>query len=341
MIKIETIATKIAIQGAGIALLPLIINSTVQAADFNFTGPQVVVTNRGSNTLSVIDPVTDMATTINIPFDAMMGELPPDPMYVFQIRRKNQVVVGDRANNRLVFFDQKSYEVTGTVKVGNGIFHMWGAADDSQLWVLNELDKTISVVNPLTPSVISTINIPADLVAEEGRPHDVIVAPLGNYAYVSVLGLSEDHEPGPGCPGCDITSVVLKYSTDTFNEVARTDVGIDPHLGLTNQNNFLYVAAQNSDVVNILDRSDLSLVDSISIEGAHGAAVAGGAGPNGRFFYTTNFPSPDGSNGLFIIDTMTNQLIGSGFETGRSFALTKGTNYVDNLFLAIAKGKKL
>ena len=315
MTKISQKVAKMAIQSAGITLLPLMISSTVQAAVFKKN--QVVVTNRASGTLSVIDPIRDTATTIDIPFEPIIGESPPDPMYVFHIRSTNEVVVGDRANNRLVFFDQVTYQVTGTAPAGNGVFHMWGASDDSQLWVNNENDKTITVINPVNKTRITTIDIPADLAKEEGKPHDVILGPSGEFAYVSVLNLSEDHVPDPECPpGCDVTSVVLQYSTDTFEEVARADVGVDPHFGLTNQNNYLYVAAEQSNLVNVLNRSDLSFVTSIDVPGAHGAGVAGGATPNGRFFYTTNFPSSDGSNGLFIIDTMNNQLIGSDFDTG-------------------------
>ena len=298
-----------------LGFLSLGVSSTVQAASFK--GDRVVVANRESGTLSVIDTVTDAATTIDIP----LGESNPEPMYIFHIRSTNEVAVGDRANNRIVFFDQNSYEVTGTVETGNGVFHMWGSANDTQLWVNNDIDNTITVIDPVNKTVLTTIAIPADLVAEEGRPHDVILDPSGDFAYVSVLGLSEDHTPDPDsdCEGCDITSVLLKYSTQTFDEVDRLDVGVDPHLVLTSQNDLLYVAAQNSDVVTVLAREDLSTIANLTVPGAHGAGIAGGSAPNGRFLYVTNLPSADGSNGLFVIDTVTNEIInGSSFNTGFS-----------------------
>ena len=296
-----------------LSFLSLGVSSIVQAASFQ--GDRVVVANRESGTLSVIDTVTDTATTIDIPF----GELRPEPMYIFHVRSTKEVAVGDRANNRIVFFDQNSYEVTGTVETDNGVFHMWGSPNDTQLWINNDIDNTITVINPVNKNVLTTIAIPADLVAEEGRPHDVILDPSGDFAYVSVLGLSEDHTPVPGseCEGCDITSVLLKYSTQTFEEIDRLDVGVDPHLGLTSQNDLLYVAAQNSDVVTVLAREDFSIVKNLTVPGAHGVGIAGSSAPNGRFFYTTNLPSADGSNGLFVIDTVTNEIIdNSGFNTG-------------------------
>ena len=220
-----------------LSLLSLGVSSTVQAASFK--SDRVVVANRGSGTLSVIDSVTDTATTIDIHFAPQMGELRPEPMYIFPIRSTNEIAVGDRANNRIVFFDRSNYEVTGKINTGNGVFHMQGSPNDTQLWIDNEIDKTITVIDPVNKTLLTTIAIPADLASEEGKPHDFILDPSGDFAYVSVLGLSENHTPGSNCEVCNIAYIILKYSTQTFYEIDRLDVGVDPHLGLTSQNDLL------------------------------------------------------------------------------------------------------
>ena len=65
----------------------------VQAA-----GGSIVVANRNSATLSVIDVESDTATTVNMP----PGANTPQPMYVAYSATYDRVFVGDRANNRVL-----------------------------------------------------------------------------------------------------------------------------------------------------------------------------------------------------------------------------------------------
>ncbi len=135
--------------------------------------------------------------------------------------------------------------------------------------------------------------------AQGGKPHDVILDPMGDFAFVTVLGLAGDHD------------FVVKYSTATFEEVGRAPVGQDPHVSLARQNNLLYVPSQNSDVVVVLERGTMEQVAAISVPGAHGAGMA----RNGKVFYTTNLPG-GGADGLFAIDTQSNTVIGAdGVDT--------------------------
>jgi YVTN family beta-propeller protein len=171
---------------------------------------------------------------------------------------------------------------------------MWADPRNKQLWVNNDIDNTSTVIDPKTLEVLATVPTPADLVALGGKPHDVILDPTGSYAYVTVLGVA-----GPN-------DYVVQFSTDTFQELKRAPVGKDPHVSLARQNNLLYVPAQGSNVVTVLNRESLELVTEISVPGAHGAGMAG----NGKVFYTTNLPG-GGTDGLFAIDTRTNTVVGA------------------------------
>jgi len=142
------------------------------------------------------------------------------------------------------------------------------------------------------------VPMPSDLVNLGGKPHDVILDPSGDFAYVTVVGLPADGD------------YVIKYSTDTFAEVARTKVGKDPHVSLTRRNKLLYVPCQNSDAVFVLKRADLSLKTIITVPGTHGAGMP----RNGKTFYTTNLPD-GGVNGLFAIDTKQNEVLGDAVNT--------------------------
>lgn len=189
-------------------------------------GGKIVVANRGSGSISVIDANTDSLVGT---FDLPAGDNQPEPMYVVDGRAKNRVFVGDRANDRVVVFNAQDFSVETTVPTGRGVFHMWSDARNQQLWVNNDIDNTSTVINPNTLEVIATVPTPADLVAMGGKPHDVILDPNGTYAYVTIINVAGEND------------YVVQFSADTFEEVNRAAVGKDPHVSLTKHNDLLYV----------------------------------------------------------------------------------------------------
>jgi len=255
----------------------------------------MVIANRASGSISVIDVRTDkVRSTITLP----VSDNPPEPMYVVHSPRADRVFVGDRANNRIVVFDDNNFEYETSVPAGNGVFHMWADQNDEQLWVNNDIDKTITVIDPLTLDVLATVPMPEDLVALGGKPHDVILEPSGHSAFVTIVGISGEND------------FVVKFNTRTFSETARAAVGKDPHVSLTRHNKFLYVATQNNNAMHILKRRNLKQVKILEIPGAHGLGMA----RKGRTLYTTNI-SGGGSEGLFTIDTRKNKIIGQAIDT--------------------------
>jgi DNA-binding beta-propeller fold protein YncE len=248
----------------------------------------VVVTNRGSGSISVIDAATHLVNHHPLP----PAISTPEPMYPAFVPSARQLYVGDRANNRIVVFDARDYSLLDPIPVGAGVFHMWAEPVRGQLWVNNDVDKSISVINTSTNTVITTISTPTDLNNLGGKPHDVILDPNGPFAYVTMIGVTGAND------------YVVKYSTDTFLEVDRAAVGKDPHVSLTAANNLLYVPTQNANEVRVLDRGSLDFVTSIPIPNAHGAGMT----PDGSRFYSTNIAG-GGGNGLLTIDTATNTVI--------------------------------
>jgi 3-carboxymuconate cyclase len=84
---------------------------------------KIVVANRASGTISVIDIHSDeVVDTIPLP----AGPNPPEPMYVFYVPSHKRVFVNDRMNNRVVVFDARDFSVEDTVDTGAGPFHIWG-----------------------------------------------------------------------------------------------------------------------------------------------------------------------------------------------------------------------
>jgi DNA-binding beta-propeller fold protein YncE len=260
-------------------------------------GGKFVVANRASGTISVIDAVTAEVTgTFDLPVDP--SDPTPEPMYVVHVATADRVFVGDRANNRVAVFDDSDLSVEGTAPAGNGVFHMWADPQGRQLWINNDVDNTTTVLDPVSLTTLATVPTPADLVSQGGKPHDVIVGPMGKLAYVSILGVAGAND------------YVVQFSTSTFAETGRAAVGKDPHLSLTVRNDWLYVPCQSTDEVVILDRFTMSQVTSLAVPGAHGAGMT----RNGKTFYTANLPG-GGANALFAIDTGTNSLAGSPVDS--------------------------
>lgn len=257
---------------------------------------QIVVANRGDGTISVLDGSNgNLIGTHYLP----SGPNSPEPMYVVYVRRTHGVVVGDRANDRVVEFDAGDFSVRRTAPTGEGVFHMWvDPVRNRQLWVNNDIDNTTTVIDPVTFEVLATVPMPADLVAMGGKPHDVILTPVGRRAYVSMVGFAGAND------------FVVQYDTGTFAELGRAAVGKDPHLSLNRRNRKLFVPCQESDVVIVLDRRDLSPMAEIAVPGAHGVGMT----RNGRVLYTTNLPG-GGTDGLYAIDTRRHEIIGEPVDT--------------------------
>ena len=254
-------------------------------ADARVPDGHVVVANRLSGTISVIDTRNETVTsTIPLPQDE--GELLPEPMYVVYDAPSDRVLVGDRANNRVVAFDARTFAVEGTAPA-TGIFHMWADAGGRQLWVVDNENFAVTVIDPQALTVLATIPITG------GTPHDVVVDQRTTFAYVSVFVAEGDDQ-------------VVQFNARTFEEIGRTDVGEDPHVSLTPGNRTLYVPCQDGNAVFLLDRADLSLQKVLDVPGAHGGVMRS----DGKFFYTTNLPG-GGVDGLFAIDTRSNMVVGS------------------------------
>lgn len=230
-----------------LGLLATLLLSTSARADYQDV---VVVANRGSGDISVIHTASLSETRIDLPGLAQ-------PMYVNHDRRNGLVLVGDRAASTVVALDQNTFKVVGTVPVGAGVFHQWYDEQSQQLWVVGDTSQTVSVVNTKKMTVTATIDMPAELVAAGGKPHDVFVS--GKHAFVSMLGFE------------DGTGMVLQYSTSNFAETGRTAVGGDPHLYV--RGNDLYVASQDSSTISRHNVKTLAETASNTVPAAHGLFV--------------------------------------------------------------------
>jgi DNA-binding beta-propeller fold protein YncE len=260
------------------------------------SGGQIVVANRTSGNISILDAVTgQLLKTVALPVGN--NDKPAEPMYVKQILSTKEFAVADRANNRIVFFDQNTYQVTATVSTGAGNFHLEVDPKEKQLWVVNDIDKTITVIDPQTKANVGKVTFTSETIGLDSKPHDVVIDPAGKFAYVSVLREKNT-----------TADLLVKIDAKSFQVLSSVEVGKDPHIALAPENNLLYVASQGGNKVDVFDRTstELTKITTIAQPGAHGINIS----EDGRYTYTTNI-SGGGAKGLFVIDNLTNKIVGN------------------------------
>ena len=292
--------------------------ATQAAADDPAEKGRLVVANRTSGTISVIDVATDAVTkTVTV---ATPGARPPEPMYVNYCQGLHRVFVSDRSNRYVAVYDDKTFKMLDTAPLGKGAFHMWVDQKCKQLWSVNDIDKTLSVINPKTLKEIAVVNLPKELVDQGGKPHDIALDPKGKAAFVTIIGVKDK-------------GYVLRYDTKTRKLTQQAEVGVDPHVGVSWKKDRLFVACQGNSKLYFLNAKDLkSLHEPIDVAGTHGT----GWKHNDQAFYTTNLPGK-GTDGLFAINSASYAVAGKT-DTGNA---TVGIEDVPHNIAISARDSKL
>lgn len=230
----------------------------------------VVVTNRGSASLTVIDVKTDvLKQTVSIPDS--------QTMYVVFEPRTNRLYVGDRAQNRVLVLNPVSFAVESSIAVGRGVFHMWADGQGEHLWVANDVDNTISVIK-LSDRTVRTL-------ALEAQPHDVFLTADGRTAFVSLLM-------------ADAPDKVVRFNAQTLAREMEVEVAEDPHLYFVEQDQKLYVPNQEGGL--FVFHRDLTLDYRLNLPGSHGIFPS----TDGQFVFMTNLPGQQ----LYSLNTRTRSL---------------------------------
>ncbi|RVU90293.1 YncE family protein [Flavobacterium columnare] len=224
----------------------------------------VAVANRNSSSISFFDANTNVVTsTLKITNS--------EPMYLVFVPSKDKLYVGDRKNKQVHIINPSTKKLESSINVGNGVFHMWADELGKQLWVNNDIDNAISVIDLATSSVIKTINL-------DMKPHDVFLTKDGTKAYVSIIN-SDSTMPDK----------IYMYSISNYEKLKEVNVGKDPHLFHLPNNNKLIVPCQSGEVYNI-DSEKLQIISQKSYPGAHGL-----------------YPSPNLDN-IFVTNIMGGQI---------------------------------
>jgi YVTN family beta-propeller protein len=231
------------------------------------------ITNLDSNTVSVIDTVTNAVIAI-IPVGSA-----PEGVAVTPDGRKVYVANSAAVGSTVSVIDT----ATNAVTTITGFSEPIGVAvspDGSKVYVANILSETVSVIDTATNAVSATI-------AGFSQPIGVAVTPDGSKVYVTSQN----------------TSTVSVIDTAT-NAVTATITVDGPSVGVavTPDGSKVYVTNPNTVTVSVIDTATNAVIATVRVPFSGGVAVT----PDGSMVYVTN-TSP--SDSVSVIDTATNAVI--------------------------------
>ena len=249
------------------------------------------ITNENSNTVSVIDTVTNtVIATIPVglsPFGVVVS-LDGSKVYFTHV---GGVSVIDTVTNTVI----------ATIPVGLSSSCCGGVAvtpDGSKVYVVNTNASNVSVIDAATNTVIGS-PIPVQL-----DPRGVAVAPDGSKVYV-----------GDEIPFVGGTVSVIDTVTNTV--IATIPVGLIPEgVAVTPDGSKVYVTSIETNTVSVVDTATNTVSATIHIPplnpviGATPSSVA--VTPDGSKVYVVNA----NANNVSVIDTETNTVIGSPIPVG-------------------------
>lgn len=253
----------------------------------------MAVANRSDSSISLIDTTTDQVVK-TISSQSLGYEF--EPMYASHVSGAEVFVVGDRKNNELMIFDDRSGELLKRQPLSAGVFHQWAKPGDTLAVVATDIEKGADLIDIQRDGNgdIKTQKVSFRLSGEHqnGKPHDVVIDAA--YFYLTI------HDTNT--KGINIDKV-LKVSRKTLEVVAHHVFSPDVHVGLPQNSPYLLVAEQ-SGKVNFLTRQNMKIVKTVKmVPGAHGIYW----NPEGTQIYSANIAS-DGPNSLYSIS---NQQLGS------------------------------
>ena len=273
----DTVVATIPVMGSDIAVNP--VTNMIYVDEI---GPHVFIINGSTN--SVVSTITYQS---NPAFGAGIDVN----------RITNMIYVAASKFGSVIVINGTSNSLASTIHVGTGPVGVSVNPNTNMIYVANSgfgfnthpyQPGTVSVIDGLTNSVISTISVGND-------PQGIAVNPNTNKIYVA-----NQH---------DSTVSVINGSTNTI--VSTIPVGSSPTYVAANPNtNMIYVANTGSNSLSVIDGSTDNVISTIQV----GSKPVGiGVNPNTSKIYVANL---DGSS-VSIIDGMTNTIestltVGSG-----------------------------
>jgi YVTN family beta-propeller protein len=265
----------------------------------------VYVANAGSLTISEIETKTH-AVVLTVPLSYSPGALAITP-------DGSTLYVANYYDSSVSVVDTTSNTVTTTLPLSEGPSYLAVSPDGSQVYVLcnnEESDGLIAIIDTATNQVLpTTIDI-------GGFPQSLVFTADGNYAY-------EVNDPAS-----DVS--VIDTATQSVSSTLPTTQLNAGGLALLPNGKKLYVTG-DSEYVQVVNTSGKGS-KKVTLPQSGGYSTPA-LTPNGTYLY---YPiNTGGSNSVYMIDTKTNQVVGSAITVGtQPWAIAIASNakraYVSN-----------
>ncbi len=228
----------------------------------------LLVANKQSRTLSVVEPSSGRQIAV-IPEDGVTGHevaASPDGTRAFVPLYGDSGVGRPGTDGRLIrVIDLRTRSIVGTIDLGRGVRPhkpVFGPKD-GLVYVTTELDRTVTIIDPVTLRVIGSIPTGAE------QSHMLAISSDGKTAYTANVG--------PGTVSVlDLTSRALVGTIRVAPMVQRIALSVDDRMAFTADQTALRIA--------VIDTASRTVTRSIPLPGlAFGTAAT----PDGKWLLAT------------------------------------------------------
>ncbi|WP_019912725.1 S-layer homology domain-containing protein [Paenibacillus sp. HW567] len=254
------------------------VGTNPNSAGFNPTGKQIFVTNRGSNSVSIIDPATD----------TVISTLPVGlaPHGVAFNTDGSKAYVANQGGGSISVIDTGSLTVTNTIPVPGSPTAM--VVIGNTLFVTAQGGSQVKIVDLIHEELVGDITV-------GNRPYGLSVNAAGTKIYTANQGSNS-------VSVIDVASRSVEASIPVGDNPSATEVSRD--------GSRVYVANTFSNNISVIDTATHTVINTVPV-GSNPYVI--GLSSDGKNVYTINY----GSNSMSVIDTDTMTVTASpGLSSG-------------------------
>ncbi|WJE16230.1 YncE family protein [Halobacillus sp. ACCC02827] len=226
------------------------------------------------------------------------ADVGPDVNKLLYDADSHQLYLADSKNNQVQVFDTEKEAITGMIPVGSFPLSMVTDDHGEMLYVLNQQDDSVSVIDTKTFEVVREIavpHLPEGLWYNDSKlyigGHGPVHGELNRHVYVFdvdkgeqmdriAVGLMPVNLYSPEGSSnlyvvCHGSHEVVKVPFDDYENKETVKVGANP-FDVISQHGNLYVSSIDSDKVTVMDIESFEVTREIAVDGGPVTMIAGG-----------------------------------------------------------------